>query len=419
MWSDSNSPDAVCQIQICVYLRSSAVNKSFGVVEARAVQAMSFPMVALGKVIKPVERAEVPGAGTTYRQVGVKLWGVGAYERESMDGSQTRYKTLSRVEADDIIVNKIWARNGSVAVVPKNLAGCFVSSEFPTFVPIREKLDPQWFHWLTKTKFFWEKCDEKSQGTSGKNRIRPERFLEIEIPLPSISEQRRIVARIEELVAKIEEARGLRRKAGEEIEALFESAVGTTFNQLKSGERKKLSSLTSKIGSGSTPKGGRDIYPSSGIPFIRSLNVRMRNFQWDNIAFIDKSTHGVMKGTIVKPTDVLLNITGASIGRVTCAPSDLAEANVNQHVAIIRPIEKLNPRYLMYWLSQPEIQEFINDKQKGATRQGFTKAQIETFEVPLPPSPNSAASSPTSTNFRQRWTHSGASRQRPAPNWMR
>ncbi len=149
---------------------------------------MSFPMVALGEIVLPVERAEVPGAGTTYRQVGVKLWGVGAYERESMDGSQTRYKTLSRVEADDIIVNKIWAQNGSVAVVPKNLAGCFVSSEFPTFVPIREKLDPRWFHWLTKTKSFWEKCDEKSQGTSGKNRIRPERFLEIEIPLPSLSQ---------------------------------------------------------------------------------------------------------------------------------------------------------------------------------------------------------------------------------------
>jgi type I restriction enzyme S subunit len=113
----------------------------------------------------------------------------------------------------------------------------------------------------------------------------------------------------------------------------------------------------------------------------------MRNFRWDGIAFIDKTTHEIMRGTQVKPNDVLLNITGASIGRVACAPSDLAEANVNQHVAIIRPIEALNPRYLMYWLSQPSIQDFINDKQKGATKQGFTKAQIESFEVPLPPLP--------------------------------
>src|SRR5207248_5933352 len=66
-----------------------------------------------------------------------------------------------------------------------------------------------------------------------------------------------------------------------------------------------------------------------------------------------------------------------------CAPPNLVEANVNQHVAIIRPLEVLYPRYLMYWLSQPAIQKFINEKQKGATRQGFTKSQIEAFEIPL------------------------------------
>lgn len=190
---------------------------------------MNFPMVALGEVMIPVERAESPATGTTYRQVGVKLWGVGAYERESMDGSQTKYKTLSRVEADDIIVNKIWARNGSVAIVPKNLAGCFVSSEFPTFIPIREKLDPRWFHWLTKTKSFWEKCDEKSQGTSGKNRIRPERFLEIEIPLPPFPEQRRIVAYLDELQAKVDALKRLQAETGAELDALMPTVLDKAF----------------------------------------------------------------------------------------------------------------------------------------------------------------------------------------------
>jgi type I restriction enzyme S subunit len=147
----------------------------------------------------------------------VKLWGEGAYERESIDGIQTKYKRLSRVEAKDVVVNKIWARNGSVAVVPENLSGCYVSGEFPTFNPIQEKLEPRWFNWLTKTKEFWSQCDEKSQGTSGKNRIRPERFLEIEIPLPPLNEQRRIVARIEELAARIEEARNLQSKIEKDL----------------------------------------------------------------------------------------------------------------------------------------------------------------------------------------------------------
>ncbi|GAC1404256.1 MAG: hypothetical protein NVSMB49_22600 [Ktedonobacteraceae bacterium] len=160
----------------------------------------------LEEIVLPIERLEVPDAEKLYRQIGVKLWGEGAYERETIYGSQTKYSTLSMVEANDIIINKIWARNGSVAVVPKYLDGSYVSGEFPTFVPIQGKLNPRWFHWLTKTKGFWMQCDEKSRGTSGKNRIRPEMFMKITIPLPPLEEQQRIVARIEELATKIEEA---------------------------------------------------------------------------------------------------------------------------------------------------------------------------------------------------------------------
>src|SRR2546423_1624072 len=117
-----------------------------------------YPIVPLIEACTPVERPEFPMPGQPYRQIGVQLWGRGAYEREIIDGSQTKYATLSPVEADDIIVNKIWARNGSVAVVTDGLAGCYGSGEFPTFAPIREKLEPRWFHWITKTRWFWEQC---------------------------------------------------------------------------------------------------------------------------------------------------------------------------------------------------------------------------------------------------------------------
>lgn len=185
-----------------------------------------WPKVKLGEVLRPAERAEVPQPGTTYRQIGVKLWGEGAYERETIDGSQTKYAHLFRSEAGDIIVNKIWARNGSVAVVPASLAGCFGSAEFPMFAPTPDGLESRWMHWLTKTPGFWAQCDEKSQGTSGKNRIRPEQFLNVEIPLPPLAEQRRVVARIEELAAQINEARGLRGEAALEAEALLRSILG-------------------------------------------------------------------------------------------------------------------------------------------------------------------------------------------------
>ena len=171
----------------------------------------SWPTVELGEIVTIAGRSEVPLAGTTYRQIGVKLWGEGAYERETIDGVQTKYAHLFRAETGDIIVNKIWARNGSVAVVPHSLAGSYGSGEFPMFAPKPDRLESRWMHWLTKTPDFWTRCDEKSRGTSGKNRIRPEQFLRIEISLPPLAEQRRIVVRIEELGAEIERAQVIMR----------------------------------------------------------------------------------------------------------------------------------------------------------------------------------------------------------------
>jgi type I restriction enzyme, S subunit len=349
------------------------------------MMANGWQEVPLREVVEPINRTVHVEAGTSYRTIGVKWWGMGAYERETIDGSMTAARTLSIVREGDLIINKIWVRHGSVAIATRDVDGCVGSGEFPTFRLDLKRIDPRWIHWQTKMMSFWEKCDNLSRGTSGKNRIKPELFLTIRIPLPPLAEQRRIVERIQALAGRVAKAQSLRREAREESAVLVDTAVGKVFSAVKAIECKPLKELTTKIGSGSTPSGGRAIYQQSGIPFIRSMNVRMRQFQWDDIAYIDSEIHKNMLGTWVKSNDVLLNITGASIGRVACAPPDLIEGNVNQHVCIIRPIDTIDSKFLMYWLSQPIVQDFINDEQKGATRQGFTKAQIERFEIPLFP----------------------------------
>lgn len=184
-----------------------------------------WPTVTIGEVALPVNRPERPVPGVTYRQVGVRLWGEGAYEREPIDGAETKYRTLNRVAAGDIIVNKIWARNGSVSVVPENLDGCFCSGEFPLFRPDAAKLDPRWFFWITKTRWFWDRCDQQSRGTSGKNRLRPQKFLEIPIPLAPMEEQRRVVRKIEQLATATSTANHLRGQALRAAKALVPSAA--------------------------------------------------------------------------------------------------------------------------------------------------------------------------------------------------
>ena len=340
--------------------------------------------VKLGEALRfSRETAEIDPL-MTYKQVTVKLHHKGVVLREEKMGQQIKSKQYL-AKTGQFIISRIDARNGAMGLVPTELDGAIVTNDFLLYDIDETKLFSRYFDYLTSTEGFVQKCISASEGTTNRVRLKPEKFLEIEIPLPPLDEQKRIVERVESLMARVEEARRVRAEAVGDVVALFESTVDKIFYFTKSFGKKALSNLTSKIGSGCTPKGGHANYPDSGVPFIRSLNIRTRKFQWDDIAYIYRSTHDSMKGTQVKSNDVLLNITGASIGRVACAPSDLVEANVNQHVAIIRPIDKINPQYLMYWISQPAVQKTINDQQKGATRQALTKKQIENFEIPLPP----------------------------------
>ena len=163
---------------------------------------MAWPKVALSEFCAPAERYTTPTPGEIYRQLGVRLWGEGAYEREQIDGADTKYTNFNRIDADDLVVNKIWARNGAVAVATPEQAGTHVSTEFPTFVLDQHSIDPRWMRLVTKWRGFWQACDEKAQGTSGKNRIKPSQFLAIEIPLPSLAEQQTIVTRLDALAEK-------------------------------------------------------------------------------------------------------------------------------------------------------------------------------------------------------------------------
>lgn len=147
----------------------------------------------------------------------------------------------------------------------------------------------------------------------------------------------------------------------------------------------RLGGYATKIGSGQTPSGGYRAYSTSGIPLIRSQNVLMGSFTTDGLALISKQIDEEMSGSRVVKGDVLLNITGASIGRVCVVPDEICPANVNQHVCIIRCSDGLLPAYLAAALASPEFQSLIWQDQAGATRQALTKDMIEGFQIPWRP----------------------------------
>ena len=146
----------------------------------------------------------------------------------------------------------------------------------------------------------------------------------------------------------------------------------------------KLGTLATKVGSGSTPKGGDAVYTSIGHYFVRSQNVGMGFLMLDNIAHINDDIHQKHKATEIYENDVLLNITGASIGRTAVATKELEGGNVNQHVCIIRTNSKVNPKFLCDYIQTQRIQNHIKSLQTGGSREGLNFEQIRSFPISLP-----------------------------------
>jgi type I restriction enzyme, S subunit len=153
-----------------------------------------------------------------------------------------------------------------------------------------------------------------------------------------------------------------------------------------------LAEIAIKIGSGATPKGGADAYLPSRARFalVRSQNVFDRRFDYDGLAFISDEQADGLRGVILQPDDILLNITGDGItfGRACMVPKDVLPACVNQHVSIIRlDHQRADAGYVLSFLTHPDVKSYIESFNAGGSRRAVTKGHIESFRLPLPPLP--------------------------------
>lgn len=148
----------------------------------------------------------------------------------------------------------------------------------------------------------------------------------------------------------------------------------------------RLKEMCTKIGSGSTPKGGKSVYIEAGVSLIRSQNVYNMRFSYNGLAHISDELAKKLKNVIIKKDDLLLNITGDSVARCCLVPDDIIPARVNQHVSIIRTKQDmLNSRFLMYYLVSPFMQKYLImlAQGKGASRSAITKDMIEKLTIPV------------------------------------
>ena len=243
------------------------------------------------------------------------------------------------------------------------------------------------------------------RGSASGTKIRhtaPSRIADVEVSLPPLPIQRRIASilsayddLIENSQRRIKILEEMARRLYREwfVHFRFPGHEGCLFVESPLGEIpegwevKRLGDVTSKIGSGATPKGGKGSYKSEGIHLIRSLNIYDYSFEFDNLAFIDDIQAAGLANVEVEEEDVLLNITGASVARCAMVLSHLLPARVNQHVAIVRADKaKVSPFYLLDAInSDLHKQQLLAFAQGGATREALTKDTISVFQIVLPP----------------------------------
>ena len=305
-------------------------------------------------------------------------------KRDALDNEDdmvSNAKTLvgyKKVTQKDLVSNIMLAWNGSLGISKYN----GITSPAYCVYRIKGNNNPDYYGYLFSTEMMKGEFRKKSYGIiDSRLRLYSDKFFSITAPVPSIEEQNNIVEYIDAQTKKIKTFISKKQTFINLLKEQKQSVIDELL--VNKGEKVKIKYCVSKIGGGVTPRGGATVYKDSGIMFLRSQNIYNDRLHIGNVAYITEEIHSSMKGSQVKKNDVLINVTGGSIGRCFTYLLD-DEANINQHVTIIRPdLSILIPKFLMLQLQSDRIQHQI-DMIEGASREGLTKGDISNYYLYLP-----------------------------------
>ncbi|MBX7240386.1 MAG: restriction endonuclease subunit S [Bacteroidia bacterium] len=388
---------------------------------------MAWKKVKLGNIL--TESKIISENPNPDRRITVRLKVLGVEKRgfeNEVEGATKQYVR----RAGQFIYGKQNFHKGAFGIVPPELDGFESSSDLPAF-DVDESCLPEFIFYFFKQGNFYLELAKIASGVATQ-RINTTQLFELELLLPDIKTQGQLIENIRllekngsaistELTHQLTLVKKLRQQLlqdavqGKLVEQNPKDEPASELLKKIKAEKEKLiaekklkkekelppikpeeipfdipenwvwcrlGEICTKIGSGSTPKGSN--YSSNGKPFFRSQNIYDSGLVYDDIKFISDEMHKLMNSTTVFAKDILLNITGGSMGRCALVPEGFEEGNVSQHVCIIRPLLVDNNFYHSIALS-PFFQRFIFSSTTGAGREGLPKYNLEQFIIPLPP----------------------------------
>ncbi len=322
-----------------------------------------------------------------YDCVGVRWYGLGAFIRERQLGASINRKQQWMLRQGDVVYNKLFAWKGAFAIADESVDGCIVSDKFPTYELDQSQVDPSYLAYFFRTPHVASQSEGMSKGGAAisKFTLNPPQFWDLVIPLPPLDEQRRIVAHIDALAARIAEARGLRLGAVEEAEAFLVSVRRHVFTSLTNAPvvhfETACNAIIDNLHSNPT-------YTDDGIyPCIRSSDVGWGELFLETARRTDEAEY--LRRTVrgaPQVDDIVLVREGGGTGKAA-AVSEGQVFSLGQRVMMVRPNQQqVLPRFMLNQMLSPLIyDDQILPQSKGSASPHLNISALRKFRFVLPP----------------------------------
>lgn len=348
--------------------------------------------VAFGDVMKPNRRPYTLGPTEDANLVGMRLYGAGPFHRELKPGIRIAKKSHFVIRAGDVIYNKLFAWKGTFGIVPPELDGMLVSDKFPTYELDQGKVDSGYLQWFFRCPVVWEQARVRSTGSAALSKLtlNPPKFLELTIPLPSLREQQRIVARIDAMARKMEEAKTLRRHADVEMSTLMQRIVAAFVTPSQPGwQQRTVADLVLGMDAGWSPQCEDSPAKDGEWGVLKTTSV-----QW--CEFLPEHNKALPPGLVPRPElavragDVLVTRAGPlkRVGVVAAVRENALCLTISDKLIRLRPnLSLVHPQFLELSLASPTSQEYLVTRKTGLAdaQVNISQAILRSTPVAFPP----------------------------------
>jgi type I restriction enzyme S subunit len=370
-----------------------------------------------------------------YQEITVRLWGKGVVSRGYVKGSELPTAKRFVAQTGQFILSRIDARHGANGLIPPELNGAIATNDFPLFDIDRTRLEPRYLQWLGRTRDFVERCLRSSEGTTNRVRLSEERFLSLPIPLPPITEQRRVVECIETLAVKADESKSLRRQASQRLSAFWPAVLNDALRGHLSpikpaggSARTIIESLVARhqgfaeskannahpdkpnvvpegpyalpegwlwvsLGSvlthlvdcvNDTPEFASD---NTGYLGLKSTNIRPYVLDLSQRWFVTKTDFDHWNRRATPQAGDIILTREAPVGYACQLPPQIV-ACLTQRIMLLRADpEAILPQLLLHYLNSPVFLDQVFERARGLTTPHIRVQDAPHFLLPLPPMP--------------------------------